>query len=210
VKRFRDKYTAHLGKPNPQIPFPEFREFFSFARETTVLLDRLARATGARTEGLDAWTTRRENPLKRSGSHGRSRKAISPPEAWGSLSSSAAIENGSTAGRLVWLRSNKTFVPAQEHSISIYVGRELGLNCCSPDWVHFKILNFRTRYAAGRTKCLRLFAGVISFMLFAIISALVVLVSAVRSRTERFGISLKRVPVARRLVEFGLKAKGSK
>jgi hypothetical protein len=32
-------------------------------------------------------------------------------------------------------------------------------------------------------------------------------VSAVRSRTERFGISLKRVPVARRLVELGLKAK---
>ena len=70
VKQFRDKYTAHLGKPNPQIPVPEFQELFcmgehrpsvlarplrtarSFARETTVLLDRLARATGTRTEGL--------------------------------------------------------------------------------------------------------------------------------------------------------------
>jgi len=41
VKQFRDKYTAHLGKPNPQIPVPEFQELFSFARETTVLLDRL-------------------------------------------------------------------------------------------------------------------------------------------------------------------------
>jgi AbiU2 len=55
VKQFRDKYTAHLGKPNPKIPLPEFRELFSFARETTVLLDRLARATGTRTEGLDTW-----------------------------------------------------------------------------------------------------------------------------------------------------------
>jgi hypothetical protein len=55
VKQFRDKYTAHLGKPNPKIPLPEFQELFAFARETTVLLDQLARATGARTEGLDIW-----------------------------------------------------------------------------------------------------------------------------------------------------------
>jgi hypothetical protein len=55
IKHFRDKYTAHLGKPNPQIPLPEFQELFSFARETTVLLDQLARATGTRTEGLDTW-----------------------------------------------------------------------------------------------------------------------------------------------------------
>jgi hypothetical protein len=55
VKQFRDKYTAHLGKPNSQIPLPEFQELFSFARETTVLLDHLARATGARTERLDTW-----------------------------------------------------------------------------------------------------------------------------------------------------------
>jgi hypothetical protein len=55
VKQFRDKYTAHLGKPNPQIPRPEVQELFSFALETTVLLDQLARATGARTEGLDTW-----------------------------------------------------------------------------------------------------------------------------------------------------------
>jgi AbiU2 len=55
VKHFRDKYTAHLGKPNPKIPLPEFQEVFGFARETTSLLDQLARATGARTEGLDTW-----------------------------------------------------------------------------------------------------------------------------------------------------------
>jgi AbiU2 len=55
IKQFRDKYTAHLGKPNPKMPLPEFNELFSFAQETTVLLDKLARATGARTEGLDTW-----------------------------------------------------------------------------------------------------------------------------------------------------------
>jgi hypothetical protein len=55
VKHFRDKYTAHLGKPNPKIPLPEFQEVFGFARETTSLLDQLARCTGARTEGLDTW-----------------------------------------------------------------------------------------------------------------------------------------------------------
>jgi hypothetical protein len=55
LKQFRDKYTAHLGKPNPQTPLPAFGELFSFARETTVLLDQLARATGARTERLDTW-----------------------------------------------------------------------------------------------------------------------------------------------------------
>jgi hypothetical protein len=55
LKQFRHEYTAHLGKPNPPIPLPEFRELFSFARETAVLLDRLARATGSRTEGLDSW-----------------------------------------------------------------------------------------------------------------------------------------------------------
>jgi hypothetical protein len=55
IKHFRDKYTAHLGRPNPQIPLPEFQELFSFARETTELLDQLARATGTRTEGLDTW-----------------------------------------------------------------------------------------------------------------------------------------------------------
>ncbi|HYW62259.1 MAG TPA: hypothetical protein VE865_03550 [Bradyrhizobium sp.] len=44
-----------LRTPNPQIPLPEFQELFLFARETTVLLDQLARATGARSEGLDSW-----------------------------------------------------------------------------------------------------------------------------------------------------------
>jgi hypothetical protein len=55
IKQFRDKYTAHLGKPRPDIPLPEFRELFSFADDTTKLLGQLARATGARWEGLDTW-----------------------------------------------------------------------------------------------------------------------------------------------------------
>jgi AbiU2 len=55
IKQFRDKYTAHLGKPKPEIPLPEFSELFSFARDTTKLLDQLARATGSRCEGLDTW-----------------------------------------------------------------------------------------------------------------------------------------------------------
>jgi hypothetical protein len=56
IKQFRDKYTAHLGEPNPAIPLPEFAELFSFADDTTELLDQLARATGARGfERLSAW-----------------------------------------------------------------------------------------------------------------------------------------------------------
>ena len=53
IKQFRDKYTAHLGKPKPEIPLPEFRELFSFAHDTTKLLDQLARVTGSHWEGLD-------------------------------------------------------------------------------------------------------------------------------------------------------------
>jgi hypothetical protein len=55
IEHFRDKYTAHLGQPNPQIILAQFQELFSFVRETTELLGQLARATGARTEGLDTW-----------------------------------------------------------------------------------------------------------------------------------------------------------
>ena len=55
LKQFRDKFTAHLGKPNPQIARLKSNELVSFAHETTVLLDKLARATGAREQRLDAW-----------------------------------------------------------------------------------------------------------------------------------------------------------
>lgn len=55
TKHFRDRYTAHIGEPNPNIPLPEFQELFAFARETTDLMWALARSTGARTQGIDAW-----------------------------------------------------------------------------------------------------------------------------------------------------------
>jgi hypothetical protein len=61
IKHFRDRYTAHLGKPKPEIPLPEYRQLFDFARETTVLMDALARATGARTEGIDTWDEELKN-----------------------------------------------------------------------------------------------------------------------------------------------------
>jgi hypothetical protein len=61
IKHFRDRYTAHLGKPNPEIPLPEYNQLFEFARETTVLMDALARATGARTEGVDTWDEQLQN-----------------------------------------------------------------------------------------------------------------------------------------------------
>jgi hypothetical protein len=55
TKHFRDKYTAHIGEPDPTIPPPEFQELFSFAHETTDLMWALARSTGARTQSIDAW-----------------------------------------------------------------------------------------------------------------------------------------------------------
>jgi hypothetical protein len=61
IKHFRDKYTAHLGKPNPKIPPPEYQQLFDFARETTLLMDALARATGARIEGIDTWDEELKN-----------------------------------------------------------------------------------------------------------------------------------------------------
>ena len=61
IKHFRDKYTAHLGKQNPKIPPPEYQQLFDFARETTLLMDALARATGARIEGIDTWDEELKN-----------------------------------------------------------------------------------------------------------------------------------------------------
>ena len=65
IKQFRDKYTAHLGKPKPEIPLPEFGELFSFAHDTTQLLDQLARATGARWEGLNTWDSQLRESARR-------------------------------------------------------------------------------------------------------------------------------------------------
>jgi AbiU2 len=65
IKQFRDKYTAHLGKPKPEISLPEFRELFSFAHDTTQLLDQLARATGARREGLNTWDNQLQDSARK-------------------------------------------------------------------------------------------------------------------------------------------------
>jgi hypothetical protein len=55
IKQLRDRYTAHLGKFNNAIPPLEFQELFDFARDTTAVMDTLARATGTRTQCLDSW-----------------------------------------------------------------------------------------------------------------------------------------------------------
>jgi|SRR5665213_13122 len=52
-KHFRDKYTAHLGEPTPGIANPEYIDFFSFARKTTRVMEKLAHATRGTDETLD-------------------------------------------------------------------------------------------------------------------------------------------------------------
>jgi hypothetical protein len=54
IKHFRDKYTAHSSKPE-DIPLPLYDDVFSFARDTMMVMDVLARGTGARREPLWNW-----------------------------------------------------------------------------------------------------------------------------------------------------------
>jgi hypothetical protein len=55
IKKLRDRYAAHLGDFNSVIPTLELQEFFDFSRDTTAVIDMLARATGTRTQCLDSW-----------------------------------------------------------------------------------------------------------------------------------------------------------
>jgi hypothetical protein len=55
IKQLRDRYTAHPGNFNNAIPALEFQALFDFARDTTAVMDTLARATGTRTQCLDSW-----------------------------------------------------------------------------------------------------------------------------------------------------------
>jgi AbiU2 len=55
IKHFRNKFTAHLGRPNDDIALPTYDETFSFARDTMRVIDALARGTGARREPLSEW-----------------------------------------------------------------------------------------------------------------------------------------------------------
>lgn len=61
VKHFRDKFTAHLGRPSPDVSPPEFGLLSQFAYETSVLLDRFALATGERFESVDTWNEQIRN-----------------------------------------------------------------------------------------------------------------------------------------------------
>ena len=54
IKHFRDKFTAHLGKPK-DIPFPQYDDVFGFAQDTMMVVDALARGTGAQCEPLSDW-----------------------------------------------------------------------------------------------------------------------------------------------------------
>jgi hypothetical protein len=53
IKHFRDKFTAHSSKPDENIPIPNYNEFFSFAKKTAGLMERLAHGVGGTTETLD-------------------------------------------------------------------------------------------------------------------------------------------------------------
>ncbi len=50
---FRDKYLAHLGEPEPDVAFPTYGDVFALARETAVVLEKLAHAAGVVTLSLD-------------------------------------------------------------------------------------------------------------------------------------------------------------
>ena len=57
VTHFRDKYTAHFGRPEKDVPFPKYSELFSFAAETSDVMGKLAQATGMRSaDTLDEWS----------------------------------------------------------------------------------------------------------------------------------------------------------
>lgn len=64
IKHFRDKFTAHAGKPNAAIPIPPYSEVFGFARDTMVIMDTLARGTGAAPEPLANWQPQAVNAAK--------------------------------------------------------------------------------------------------------------------------------------------------
>lgn len=56
LEHFRDKYTAHLGEPEEDIPLPKYDELFPFAEETAKLMQALANAAGVNTHKLSDWS----------------------------------------------------------------------------------------------------------------------------------------------------------
>jgi len=55
VKHFRDKFTAHIGLPDPDIPLPTFGKLFSFAKETASLLSKFAITTRQSSASIEAF-----------------------------------------------------------------------------------------------------------------------------------------------------------
>jgi hypothetical protein len=51
IKSFRNKRTAHLGKPE-DIPEPEYRELFEFGEATAQAMELLALATGVAVKSI--------------------------------------------------------------------------------------------------------------------------------------------------------------
>jgi hypothetical protein len=55
IEHFRDKYTAHISEPDPDIPLPTYDELFPFAEETAKALQTLANIIRASSDNLNAW-----------------------------------------------------------------------------------------------------------------------------------------------------------
>ena len=63
ITHFRNKFTAHSSKPK-DIPLPLYDEVFGLARDTMMVMDTLARGTGARTEPLGNWQAQAAHTAK--------------------------------------------------------------------------------------------------------------------------------------------------
>ena len=55
IDHFRHKFTAHISTPNAEIPIPNYDELFSFAVETTKVIQALAHVAGANNHELSDW-----------------------------------------------------------------------------------------------------------------------------------------------------------
>lgn len=55
IQHFRNKYTAHIAEPDAEIPLPKYEELFSFAVETTKVMQALANGTGVNNDNLPDW-----------------------------------------------------------------------------------------------------------------------------------------------------------
>jgi hypothetical protein len=55
ILHFRNKYTAHIAEPDSEISLPRYEDLFSFAIETTKVMQALANGTGAKNDELSDW-----------------------------------------------------------------------------------------------------------------------------------------------------------